>query len=189
MYPKNKLQSIIIFFILFVLHSCEKKDEIEIYTIAYDSKPKQPIYDSLHKDLLYAPKFEVKETELNDIPLIINDEIICLDTITGQIKLSADAINKIISLKPSMKEGIKFAICQNKKPLFTGYFWSTLSSYGSNWNSIEYNHTIKVSAPTNLKIFKGNGIDASKREKISFANYKELVQILKQSERMRSRDN
>ncbi|OYQ47948.1 hypothetical protein [Flavobacterium aurantiibacter] len=88
-----------------------------------------------------------------------------------------------------MKEGIKFAICQNKKPLFTGYFWSSFSSYGSNWNSIEYNHTKKVSVPTNLKIFKGNGIDASKRKKISFANYKELVQILKQSERIGCRNN
>ena len=191
MHQKNSLSSIILFLIIIAVSSCQKKDnsQIEIYTITSAKETKEPAYDSLRKEFLYAPQFEATEEMLDSVPLIINDDIICLDTISGQIKFSANAINKIVSLKPSMKEGIKFAICKNKKPLFTGYFWSSLSSYGNMWNSIEYNHTEKVSQPTKLSIYKGNGIDASKREKISFANYKELVQILTESDRIGCKSN
>lgn len=191
MYQKNKLLSIILFFIIFSIYSCQKKDDskIEIYTIKSLNESKEPIYDSLQKEFLYAPKFEATEDLLNSTPLIVNEDILCLDTISGQIKLSANAINKIVSLKPSMKEGIKFVICNNKKPLFTGYFWSSFSSYGSMWNSIEYNHTEIASQPTKLNIYKGNGIDASKREKINFANYKELVQMLTESGKMECKND
>ncbi len=191
MHQKNRLPSTILFLIIVAIYSCQKKDnsQIEIYTITSAKETKEPAYDSLRKEFLYAPKFEATEEMLDSVPLIINDDIICLDTISGQIKLSANAINKIVSLKPSMKEGIKFAICKNKRPLFTGYFWSSFSSYGSMWNSIEYNHIEKASQPAKLNIYKGNGIDASKREKINFANYKELVQILKESDRIGRKSN
>jgi len=88
---------------------------------------------------------------------------LCLDTISGKIELTAEAINKIVDLKSSMKHGIKFVICQDKEPLSTGYFWSSLSSYGSTWNCIEYNHSKKVSSSTKLNIYMGNGMNFSKR--------------------------
>jgi hypothetical protein len=138
----------------------------------------------LQKEFLYAPKFNVTQDLLNEKPLITDKEILCLDTISGKIELTAEAINKIVDLKSSMKPGIKFVICQNKEPLFTGYFWSSLSSYGSTWNCIEYNHSKKVSSSTKLNIYKGNGMSISKREKINFNSYPELVRYLTESNKL-----
>ncbi|NDJ00138.1 hypothetical protein GWA97_13700 [Flavobacterium sp. LaA7.5] len=167
--------------------SCQNKDEsskIEIYTLKSEVESEKEIYDSIQKEWVYAPEFEVTQNLLNENPLILNEEILCIDTISGRIKLSVVAINKIIALPASMKKGIKFAICKDKKPLLVGYFWSSLSSYGSTWNCIEYDHTKEVESEMFLNMYKGNGIDASKREKINFNNYPELLETLEKSERL-----
>jgi len=176
---KNKLTKLAILIIVVLINfSCQEKiksSNIEIFTLKSQEEKLEVPYDSVKKEFLYAPKFEVAKNLLNEKPLITDDEILCLDTVSGKIELSAEAINKIVNLRPSMKHGIKFAICKNKEPLFTGYFWSSFSSYGSNWNCIEYNHNKKVTAPVKLNIYKGNGLNPSKREKIDFKLYPELL--------------
>ncbi len=143
-----------------------------------------PNYDTIKKEFIYAGRFDVDIKQIKENPFINNDEIIMLDTVSGKIKLSANAINKIISLKPSMKEGIQFVICKNKKPLFTGYFWSSFSSYGSTWNCIEYDHTLKTEKPVVLNMYRGNGIDALKRQKIDFNKYHEILNVLSEDEKI-----
>lgn len=191
---KNKISKFIILIVISILFnfSCQQKSnisKIEIYTINEQSLDKEDVLDSINKKIIYAPKFEVSENMLSKTPLILNEEIICIDTISSKIKLSADAINKIVTIKPSMKHGIKFAICNNRKPIMTGYFWSSFSSYGSTWNCIEYNHTEKLNKTMSLNFYKGNGMDASKREKINFANYKDIVKIFKESGRIECESN
>lgn len=182
---QNKFTNVFSLFIVILINfSCQeksKKSEIEIYTLKSENEKTEVLYDSIQKEFLYAPKFEVSQNLLNEKPLIIGDEILCLDTVSGKIELSAEAINRIVALNPSMKHGIKFVICKNKEPLFTGYFWSSLSSYGSTWNCIEYNHTKKAVEPTKFGIYKGNGIDPTKREKIDFTNYPILLKDFQDS--------
>jgi len=155
--------------------------KIEIYTFKEQNEVVNDVYYSVKKEIIYAPKFEAVQNSISKNPLILNEEILCVDTALGKIRLSAEAINKIVTIKPSMKHGLKFVICKDKKPLITGYFWSSLSSYGSTWNCIEYNHTEKVKHPTDLNMYKGNGINALNREKINFNDYAELIQSLGRS--------
>ena len=68
----------------------------------------------LQKGFLYAPKFNVTQDLLNEKPLITDKEILCLDTISGKIELTAEAINKIVDLKSSMKHGIKSSFVKIK---------------------------------------------------------------------------
>lgn len=182
---QNKLTNFLLLLIVILINfSCQdksKKSEIEIYTLKSGDTKTEVLYDSIQKEFLYAPKFEVSQDLLDEKPLILGEEILCLDIVSGKIELSAEAINKIVALHPSMKHGIKFAICQNKEPIFTGYFWSNFSSYGSNWHCIEYKHTEKATKPLKLNIYKGNGIDATKREKINFSNYPKLLRYFQDS--------
>lgn len=176
---KNNVKDVLLLFIIVFSFSCqEEKNKIEIYTLKSDSELANIPYDSIQKEFLYAPEFEVKQNELNENPLITNEEILCIDIISGKIELSAEGVNKIIELNSSMKHGIKFAICNNKEPLFTGYFWSSYSSYGSTWNCIEYKHTEKVSKSVKLNIYKGNGINPTKREKIDFKKHPNFLKSI-----------
>ncbi|MEZ0007863.1 hypothetical protein ABH942_003249 [Flavobacterium sp. 28YEA47A] len=184
---KNKAINFLFPIVGLLCFSCKEKDkksEIEIYTLKSSDEKIEVPYDSVKKEFIYAPKFEVTKNLLNENPLIVSKEVLCLDTLSGKIELSAEAINKIISLKSSMKHGIKFAICQDKEPIFTGYFWSSLSSYGSTWNCIEYNHSKKVSSSVKLNIYKSNGMNISKREKINFSTYPELIKYLTESNKL-----
>ena len=65
-------------------------------------------YVSIQKEFLYSPEFEVRQNELNENPLITSEEILCIDTISGNIELSAEGINKIVELNSSMKHGVMF---------------------------------------------------------------------------------
>ena len=185
MNPLIRAISFISFFFFFF--SCQEKEhaKIEIYTLRDGTIDTKSFYDSIRQELIYAPKFEVRQSMLMENPLIMDGEILGVDTTGGNIIFTATGFNKIINLKPSMKHGIKFAICENKKPLMTGYFWSSLSSYGSTWNCIEYNHLAKTDkSPKRLKIYRGNGIDITKREKINFKDYPELLKALAKTNRI-----
>lgn len=181
---KNRLKNVVLLFIIVFNFSCQEekeKNKIEIFTLKSESELANIPYDSIQKEFLYAPEFEVRQNELNENPLITSKEILCIDTISGKIELSAEGFNKIVELNSSMKHGIKFAICNNKEPLFTGYFWSSYSSYGSTWNCIEYKHTEKASKPVKLNIYKGNGMNPTKREKIDFKQYPKLLKSIREA--------
>jgi len=178
---------IVLIVILFLNICCQNKSikpEIEIYTIKENFQNIEEKYDSLKKELIYAPEFTVTKDMLNSEPLITDKEILCIDTILGKIKLSENAVNKIVDLNPSMKYGVKFVICKDKEPLLTGYFWSSFSSYGSKWNCIEYDHTKKVSEPVELIMYKGNGLNYANNEKINFSNYSELIKTLEEAKKL-----
>lgn len=156
----------------------------EIDTIALKEMPKTVKYDTLNKEFIYAGSFHVNKNQIESTPLIKNEDVLGLNIDNSEIKLSAEAANKIIALKPSMKDGIQFVITDNKNPVMTGYFWSSYSSYGSTWNNIEYDHTKKVDKPIFLRMYKGHGINAAKRETIPFSDFKDLVNAFSQSDRL-----
>lgn len=201
------INKILIFLIFVSLISCIKtKDSIEIYLLKERIKSKEGIsiseikknskidyitdiksaakvanYDTVKKEFIYAGQFEVDSNYLNDKPLINNAEIINLNLKNGSIQFSESGIEKIAKLKISVQHGTQFAICVNKKPLLTGYFWNFYSSYGSTWNCIESNNP-KIK--DQLKIYRGNGIDATKKISVNFDNSQELIKAFRITNRL-----
>lgn len=159
----------------------EIKDFNKMDTISLKAIGKTANYDNIKKEFIYAGRFEVNSNLIDSTPLIYDSEIINLNTQKGNLKFSESAIKKIKELKAPMQNGIQFVICDNKKPLLTGYFWNSYSSYGSTWNCIEYNN-IKVK--DELKIYKGNGIDATKRTSIDFSKSIELIEAFRITNRL-----
>ena len=157
------------------------KDFKKMDTIFLKSISNIANYDTKTKEFIYAGKFEVNSEQINSSPLITNNEITNFNLKTNKIELSTSGATKIMNLKPSMKNGIQFVICDNKKPLLTGYFWSSYSSYGSTWNCIEFDQT---SVNKKLNLYKGNGIDVTKRTHIDFNNFKEFVKVFKQTNKL-----
>ncbi|MEN2399120.1 hypothetical protein GKZ90_0004995 [Flavobacterium sp. MC2016-06] len=201
------LDRILIALLILSLTSCvEPKHSIEIYLLKERIKSNEGIpvdkiknfdkivdtvflktigktanYDTIKKEFIYAGRFEVNSNQIELNPLINDSEIINLNVQSSNLKFSESAIKKIKKLKAPMQNGIQFVICDNKKPLFSGYFWNSYSSYGSTWNCIEYNN-IKINEE--LKIYKGNGIDATKRISINFADSKELIDAFRATNRL-----
>lgn len=157
------------------------KDFAKMDSVNLDPIAKITNYDTIKKEFIYAGKFEVNPNQMDSNPLINDSEIINLNTKKGNLRFSETAIKKIKDLKAPMQNGIQFVICDNKKPLFTGYFWNSYSSYGSTWNCIEYNN---MNIKDELKIYKGNGIDATKRTSVDFEKSKELIEAFKATNRL-----
>lgn len=176
---------IIVLVIISLFWSCRGQNQaaIEIYLVNRSNY--ESVYDNSKNEFIYADKFEAAKNDLKTFPLISESEIINIDTVAGTINLSKSGVDKIIKLQPNMKHGIPFAICVNRVPVFTGYFWSTFSSYGSTWNCIQYNHTEVVQSPTDLLLYKGNGLNASRREKIKFSDYPELIHSLAENQKIK----
>lgn len=159
----------------------EIKNFDKIYMGNLKSIAKNVSYDTIKKEFIYAGRFEVNLNQIDSNPLINDSEIINLNVEKGNIKFSETALEKIKKLKAPMQDGIQFVICDAKKPLLTGYFWNSYSSYGSTWNCIEYNN-IKIEHE--LKIYKGNGINATKRKTIDFQKSKQLIKAFKETNRL-----
>lgn len=140
-------------------------------------------YDTIKHEFIFAGKFEVKESQINKDPFIFDAEIESLDIVNGKILFSESGYKKIKAIKPDMIHGVQFVICNNKKPIFTGYFWNKYSSYVSTWNCLEYDHFDKK-AGNQLEIYKGNGIDKIHKSKIDFNQYKDFVNAFKESNRL-----
>jgi hypothetical protein len=77
-----------------------------------------------------ATEFEIKDTDLPTLPFIRDDDIDYYDTCINKIFITQDAAIRIAELKPKLNVGIPFVLTVDRKPILTGYFWSTFSSFG-----------------------------------------------------------
>lgn len=211
MYKKNNVLILFFLTLLFILIiSCEKQSNcIEIYLIknkrikTNEGIPLSKVigfnndnnsfseafvngtkYDTVRKKFILAGAFNTTYDQLAKTPLIIDSEIEFLDTIKSEIHLTSLGFKKIKDLKPDMIHGIQFVVCNNKKPVFTGYFWSKYSSYTSTWNCIEYNHLDTIDNNP-LKLFKGDGTNQPIKGKIHFKKYKNFIEAFKNSKRLK----
>ena len=143
-------------------------------------------YDTLNKEFIYAGRFNAEKSELKDKPFITNDEIIGLNLTESVFIFTQPAAKKIVNIQSSMKYGKQFAILKDGNILLTGYFWSKSSSYGSTWYCIEYDRTQNISKRNEFSFYKGNGINAMKREKIEkdMPHIGELVNAFEKSDRL-----
>lgn len=140
-------------------------------------------YDTIKHEFILAGSFDVRSNQLPIEPFILDSEIELLDTIKNEIYLTDSGLKKIKELEPNMIHGTQFVICNNKKPVFTGYFWSKYSSYMSTWNCIEYDH-LDTKNNKKLKFFKGSGTNLPIKNKINFGEYKNFIEAFKKTNRL-----
>jgi hypothetical protein len=65
--------------------------------------------------------------EIADQPIISTQDIITYDALTHELKLTAEAFERISSLEVPVR-GKSFAVCVDKKPVYWGAFWTPISS-------------------------------------------------------------
>ncbi len=143
-------------------------------------------YDTLSKEFIYAGRFNAEKSKIKEKPFISNTEIIGLDLSKSVFVFTESAAKKIVNIQSSMKYGKQFVILKDGNILLTGYFWSKNSSYGSTWYCIEYDGTQNISKRNEFSFYKGNGINAMKREKIEkdMPHIGELVNAFEKSDRL-----
>ena len=132
--------------------------------------------DSINQEFIYAGKFSANTNDLKIKPIINNDEILFLDTIGSKIIIKKSGLEKILNLKKEIVNGYQFAITENKKVIFTGYFWDFSSSYLSHWNSLyfksqKYYNKEKIE----LELFRNYGMKNPEFDSINFKQYPELI--------------
>lgn len=204
---------ILITFLLLISCSDKKQNSIEIYllkdrklnsegvqintikdyqkmdTMKLKSYIPYTTYDTIKNDFIYSSKFEFKTKDLNLKPLISDNEINSFNISEGKLILNNSGAKKLFKLRPSGRNGEQFVIKVNDSSVFSGYFYNSISSYGSNWNciNIDFSEFVKDSTKTNYSFdfFKGNGIDFTKREKIDLKKYSELLKAFEESNRLK----
>ncbi|SCZ01242.1 hypothetical protein [Flavobacterium caeni] len=199
-------------FILLILFAfgCTKKEHlIEIYTFKtrannlnginaekylLDNKKIDPefIYeigktttiDTLKQELIYAGEFKIEVTNLNTLPFITDKEILSLDTEQSKLKLSKSACEKISQLPGFHREGLQFVITDNRIPIFSGYFWSTFSSYGSHWYCLSYKPKQENCNEQFFDLTKADGMKSPMGTRVNFRNFNKMVESFKYSNRL-----
>lgn len=150
---RNLNPIVILVLSLALLNSCDKNDEpieiignIDIYLI--DS------YENV------GSSFEIDESSvvLEPEPFIPYPEIISYDKSQHRFEITEEAINTIQSAEIPLN-GLAFALTANDKIVYTGYFWSELSSLICDWIIIEsvdfvvtnhYSLSVKLGHPEDL---------------------------------------
>src|SRR5690606_13013144 len=92
----------------------DSNDYKELYKI-YD---KGITYDTINKSIIYLGDFSFSLSDLENVPIITNDEIQGFDFKNSQILLKDTAIKKLSDLNNFHQ----FVILANNKPILNGYF-------------------------------------------------------------------
>lgn len=166
------------------------KEGVSLYKLKNNSKYKKLVdnlnseveIDTIKNKIIYGGEFDATINDIEKTPFINSYEINSLDTLTGNISFDNSVISKLHMLKPSMY-GRQFAICLDNKIIFTGYFWTSYSSYVGTWNYILYNHTSKENKK-NYYLEKSNGMNEPK-SKINFSKYPDLINYLKSNNKLK----
>lgn len=109
--------------------------KIEIYLLkpsAFDSLPMEDFY------------FEPNKNDIVDTPIIKDQEILAYNFKKNEndevsysyIDIKEGAVTKIVELPIDLSHGRRFALTVNGLPVFGGYFWNGLSSFGCNWIAV-----------------------------------------------------
>ncbi|MCO6173618.1 hypothetical protein NHF50_01025 [Flavobacterium sp. NRK F10] len=183
-----KLNNFIIFISFFLFISCEKnenkKSKVEIYLTnkrieSYEGVKTKNLNDTLkykelldrfsqfsikidtvHNDIIFAGAFDIKNMDLEDHPLISDDEILKFNFDTSKIVMKKSAINKITNLNWKMGNsfGRQFVLCIDKKPVICGYFYNSSSSFLSNTYQIFIDDYKLINSEVEYKIYFGKDL-------------------------------
>lgn len=210
------MKNILMILIILTFISCDKKEEIQLYFLkerkenkqglkpselieyskkngyAFKNYGKHTTIDTINKKVIFAGDFNYSIEDLEKEAFLFDKDFLNLDTINNVIELSNFGGRKILDEKINLRNGKQFVITVNGKPYINGYLWNAYSSNGTDWYTIQYDNfeTIK---DINLKsykfsFYKGMGTsDKSKREKIPFKEYPNLLQVLEESNRLKKK--
>ena len=160
---------LILFALLIVFVSCEKKDLIEIYLTkcrveSYDGQSlKSSIkdslildkitnlygenlrYDSIRDRIIYMGRFNAVKSDLQLEPFIKDSEILELDVSASRIYFKEMVQNRIYDSLPRWTNeggfvGRQFVICLNGKIVSNGYFDSLWNRFECKTNTIFFYH-------------------------------------------------
>ncbi len=108
---------ILIVCVLLMTGSCSssKTEGFAIYLTKGDIAPEQ--------------MFALSQVELKSLPIISLSDIITYNAQTHEIKLTADAFARIALLEVPV-QGKSFVVCVDRKPIYSGAFWTPISSIG-----------------------------------------------------------
>lgn len=84
--------------------------------------------DTITNNFIYAGSYDAKENDLEDNPFIYENEIISFDFQTSEIEISASGVEKLWDLQSNFNYSRQFVITEDRKPILTGYFYSSFSS-------------------------------------------------------------
>ncbi|MDP5100957.1 MAG: hypothetical protein NWQ09_06500, partial [Nonlabens sp.] len=115
-------------------------------------------YDTKLHTFIFAGKLDLPKQENIGELFIESSEIVGLDPSKTDVVLTKSAALKLSKLPFNTFYGTPFIICENKRPIFTGYFWSGYSSLMSTTFQVMYDHVQKDFASINhFKMYKANG--------------------------------
>lgn len=87
-------------------------------------------FDETLNQEIFAGTFDVEIINLENTPLVKDEEIIGLNFDTNELKLNKEAYKRINNIKPDLTWSTQFVITANKNPILTGYLYS---KYSSSW--------------------------------------------------------
>ncbi len=86
-------------------------------------------YDTINQREIHAGDFIAKESDLMTDPLVKDSEIINFDFNNNELLISSEGTDRIRNLEPEFSFHNQFVLTIDKKPILTGYFRSTFSSW------------------------------------------------------------
>jgi hypothetical protein len=112
---------------------------------------------------------------LEDFPLIYYEEIIGYDPSTCTFRISGAKITEIKNMMiPSA--GIAFAVTIDKQIIYTGYFYTVISSIPCDWVVIMTNSVSSLSSE--IKVELGYPVENEKLKSIDPRNDKRILKLL-----------
>jgi len=84
--------------------------------------------DTISQRLIYAGRYAAKASDLQNSPLIENNDVLGFNFKTNKLKLSRNGVKKLFSILPNFNFSRQFIITADKKPILNGYLFSTFSS-------------------------------------------------------------
>ncbi len=124
--------------IKYIKQNVPEKD-FDFFMSRYASKE----WDTIQNNIAYKGKFIATKIDLNKNPIVYDSEIENFNVQKGELRISKTGLDRIIKNldKKYIWDGQQYVITYGGKPIFTGYFVSSLSSSFVNWYSTYHFHS------------------------------------------------
>lgn len=122
--------------------------------------------------------FVAKATDLKAAVFIADSDIVSYDTANYQLVISESAAARIWELHPPLQTGQAFAVAVDRRPVFTGYFYSPFSSFSFHSYVVPAGKSTTLQFQKGLPESKGTAIPERRKDHM-------LLAALKKSGRLR----
>ncbi len=163
--------------IKYIKQNVPEKD-FDFFMSRYESKE----WDTIQNKFSHKSKFLATKIDLDKIPIVYDSEIGKFNVQKGELKISKSGLDRIAQNidKKYIWDGQQYVITYGGKPIFSGYFVSSLSSSLVNWYSTYHFHSdlskgdFKLTTP-----FKIDQCYCSLKDRESIPNLKSNIKLIK----------